>query len=161
MKKITFIILVLLTKISYAQSDSIEIESPKISKYLIFGVSISNGKFSSSSHPSVEAGIMKKNICLGLVAGRSCFFNESGNSHIQVDDNIREYFGELKTTILYPINNINCLVLLGVGGFIKTNKAFIEYGGGISYNRKILSYRITLNNWNKINYITPSLVINF
>lgn len=155
MKKIiTLVSLVYLVTISLAQSDSVK---SKTSVYTSVGLSVSTGNnFLTSSYPSIEGGIMRDNLCLGIVLGRGNFLG-MGKS----DENISNYFYEGKTTACFPIGSLSGSIIFGYGGYFKTQHMFIEYGGGVSYSCGKLSYGVACTNWDGITYVTPNITINF
>lgn len=156
MKKILLSILMFGCLGITAQTDT----TKKISAYASIGLSLTNTvdtTFKTLNYPSVEVGVMVDNICLGFVFGRSSLLGIGAKT-----DNINNYFYELKTTLCQPIAySISGVFILGYGGYMNSKTNFIEYGAGISYSHKKIGYNLTYSNWDKINYITPSITINF
>ncbi len=124
--------------------------------YISLGLSLSNGTdFKNSSYSSIEGGIMRENVTLGLIFGRGSL------SGIGNGDAISNYFYEVKTTASYPIGIVSGNILLGYGGYFNTTHMFIEYGVGITYNKGRMGYGLTYSNWDGVNYITPGITFNF
>jgi hypothetical protein len=154
MKKLFILALVCLMSTSmFAQSDSTKL---KTTGYLSVGLSLSNGSdFNTGSYSSVEGGFNYGNFGLGLIFGRG---NLDG---IGKNDNIQNYYYELKTTANYPLGILSGNIIFGYGGYINTPHMFIEYGAGISYSKGIMGYGVTVSNWDGGVYLTPSITVNF
>ena len=154
MKKVIILGLVFLTSLTFAQSDSTK---SKITGYAVLGLSTSTGNdFALGSYPSLEVGLMRNNIALGIIFGRGNFVG-IGKS----DDIIRNYYYEVKTTACYPVGAVTGSVIFGWGQYIDTKNSFIEYGVGITYNRGRMGYGVTYSNWDGGNYLTPAITLNF
>ncbi len=154
MKKLFILALICLVSSTFAQSDSTK---TKATGYLSFGTSITNGNdFKTTSYPSIEGGIMAKNLGLGLVIGRGNFHQLGAKT-----DKIENYYYEAKATASYPIGILNANIVLGYGQYFNTKHNFIEYGAGFSYCEGIMGYGVTYSNWDGVNYITPSITFNF
>lgn len=128
------------------------------SKFLFFSgvsLSLSNGEpFSETSYPSIENGIMYKNVYGSVVIGRE-------NLTFSEKDCIENYFYELKVGTTFPIGCVSGTVFGGYGKYFSSLYNFIEFGAGISYTYKKFSYGINYSNWNNVNYVTPSLTFNW
>lgn len=155
MKKIITIILICFISINIiGQSDSTKF---KASIYTSVGLSVSTGNvFLTSSYPSIEGGIMRDNLCLGVVLGRGNFLG-MGRS----DDNIQNYYYEGKVTACFPLGVLTGSVIFGYGGYFKSQHMLIEYGGGVSYTVGKLSYGVLCSNWDGVVYMTPNITFNF
>jgi len=126
--------------------------------YVSAGVSMSNGageKFSYTSYPSVELGIMKNNFSLGLVVGRGNFVRTGGLDYFS------DYWAELKTALYIPVGNFNTYGLIGIGSYFESNKMFIEYGVGFSYSFKKIGVFSQVSNWDGAWYVTPGVSYTF
>ncbi len=153
-KLITLVSVFLIATVSFSQVDSTKCS---VSGYTSIGLSVSNSDdFLLSSYPSIEGGIMRDNLSFGIVLGRGNFVG-LGRS----DDSINNYYYEGKVTASFPIGIVSGNLILGYGGYFKTNHMLIEYGAGISYTSGKIGYGVLYSNWDGINYITPSLTYNF
>jgi hypothetical protein len=129
----------------------------KINYYTSAGLSISNSgdtTFSYSSYPSIEFGGMYDNIGVGLVLGRS---NLSGFR----SDVISNYWYEIKTSACKTVGSASVYGLFGIGNYLSTKRVFIEYGAGISYTYKSVSFFTQASNWDGYWYVTPGITYNF
>jgi hypothetical protein len=134
-----------------------ETERAKPDLYVSAGLSISNSydtTFSYSSYPSLEVGLMKNNFSMGLVLGRS---NLSGFRN----DDISNYWYELKAALAFPVGKFNGYGLLGVGNYISTERIFVEYGAGFSYSFKQWGVFSQVSNWDGVWYVTPGVSYTF
>lgn len=153
MKKVLLLVCLISTAV-FAQSDSTK---SKITGYTSLGLSVSTGNdFLSTSYPSLEGGIMRDNLCLGIVAGRGNFVGMG-----QKSDNIQNYYYEGKMTACLPLGILTGSVIFGYGGYFKSKHMFIEYGGGVSYTKGNISYGVLCSNWDNVVYLTPSITLNF
>ena len=91
----------------------------------------------------------------GVVFGRSSLVD------INKNESLKNYFYEIKTNVNLPTNKLSSYLILGYGGYFKSNKMFIEYGVGISYNINKTALSLSLSNWDGVNYLTPSITLNF
>lgn len=154
-KLLVFVSVILISASSFAQTDS-----TKTNFYASAGISIGHvdandesiNSFNKASYPSLEIGLMRKNVSLGAVFG---FEN------ILVSSSSRKFY-ELKTAISYPIGNYSGYALFGVGAYFENDfNNFIEYGAGFSYAPSKLGYFIQYSNWARTNYISVGLSYNF
>lgn len=153
MKKVLFLI-TLISSSLLAQSDSTK---SNVSGYLSASVSVTNSSdFKASSYPAIEGGIMSKNLGLGLVIGRGNFKGIGKSS-----DAVSNFFYEAKVTGSFPIGAVSGNLILGYGGYFDTPHNFIEYGLGMSISQGNFGYGVTYSNWDGVNYITPSITLNF
>lgn len=130
----------------------------KYSPYLAVGLSMVNdGDFRMDSYPSVELGVMRDNIAVGVVVGRGNLEGMLGDN-----DNIGNYFYEGKVAFYFPIGSVSGYGLLGAGSYIsKADKdVFFEYGAGISKEFKGFSVFAQVSNWDGVTYVTPGVSIN-
>jgi hypothetical protein len=142
------------TKVAVAKADSTK---DKVCGYISWGVSVTNSSnFLQSSYTGLEGGITYGDFGAGVIFGRG-----SLQGMLAKDDNIRNYFYEVKTFYSKPIKKFTATVLFGFGGYIATKHNFIEYGAGVSYSVKHMSYGITVSNWDGTTYLTPSITYNF
>ncbi len=156
MRKVILILLTLVSTSIFAQSDSTK-SKLSIGAYVSASLSLTNGNdFKSNNYPSIEGGICGDNFGLGLVLGRG---NLTGLG--KPTDDIKNYFYETKIFVSHGIGPLISTVLFGYGGYMNTNRNFIEYGAGISYPCGKFSYGMTYSNWDQVNYITPSITFNF
>lgn len=154
MKKVLFIILVIANLASFGQKDSTK---TPITKYVSIGVSMTNSTdFRASSYPSIEVGGMRNNVAVGFAVGRGSFKGMGDTS-----DSFNNYYYEVRASAYYPVGSISGVFILGYGGYFDTAHNFIEYGAGLSYSTKTLGYGITYSNWDGVNYVTPSITLNF
>ncbi len=149
MKKILYLVCLFISFQSFAQDST----KTSLRPYISIGTSIGNvnpsnpgtDNFSKASYPSIEGGIMGKNVSLGLVLGCENFF---------VTANARKFY-ELKTAISYPINSCSVYALFGAGAYFeKKFNNFIEYGAGFSYMPEKLGYFVQYSNWAGSNYVS-------
>ena len=150
-------ILVLFSRTLLAQSDSIK---TKLKPYVSLGVSIGNvdvsdssiNNFNKASYPSMELGVMGKNISLGAVFGCENFFVSSSSRG----------FYELKTSISKSIGDCSGYALFGVGAYFETGfNNFIEYGAGFCYMPNKLGYFVQYSNWARTNYVSLGVTCTF
>lgn len=155
MKKIfTFALIYFISISVFAQSDSTK---SKITGYSSVGLSLSTGDdFLTTSYPSIENGIVRDNLGLGVVLGRGNFAGMFKHG-----DNITNYYYEGKATAYIPLGVLSGSVIFGFGGYFKTQHMFIEYGAGISYTKCKISYGVLCSNFDNIVYITPNITLNF
>jgi opacity protein-like surface antigen len=154
MKKVILVlVLSLMTSVMFAQADSTKVVS-KFTPYVGIGLSLTNGNdFTNQSYPSVEVGVMRSNYALGLAIGRQNLnFNQ---------DAISKYYFEPKVTASVPVGSLSLNAILGWGMYIDTPYSFIEYGAGLSYGVGNLTYALTYSNFDKVNYLTPSISYSF
>ena len=137
----------------FSQSDT---SKTKITGYTCIGLSVTNSDdFQSSSYPSIEGGIVYKDLSIGLVCGRGNLLG-MGNSN----DALGNYYYEVKTSAYCPIGILTGNILFGWGKYF-TNHSFIEFGCGISFSKGKICYGINYSNWDNINYITPNITFSF
>ena len=156
MKKVTFLLLALVSLSAFAQTKS------ATTKYLAVGYSIGNrvdGKhFDEISYPSLEFGVTRNNLSLGLSVGRgqTCGIAQTG-------DKLSQYFYEGRVTQAFPFTKeVSGNVILGVGSyFITDNAVFVEYGFGLTKTCGKITYGLSYTNWDKVGYLTPSLSYSF
>jgi hypothetical protein len=156
MKKLTFLVLALVSLSAFAQTKS------ETTKYLAVGYSIGNhvdGKsLDETSYPSLEYGVTRNNLSLGLVVGRG-----ATRGIAQTGDNLAQYYYEGKVTQAFPFTKeVSGNVVLGLGSyFITDNAVFVEYGFGLTRTIGKITYGLTYSNWDKVDYVTPSLSYSF
>jgi hypothetical protein len=160
MKKIfTVAIAMLIMATSFGQTDSTK--KTKTTAYASLGISIGNvnvndagtNKFSKASFPSVEIGVMRKNISIGAAFGYE---------NLLATSETRGFY-ELKTSAYHVIvGDCSGYILFGVGAYFeKSFHSFIEYGFGFSYAPKKLGYFVQYSNWANANYVSVGLSYNF
>ena len=140
-KLILSFLLLLVVTINQAQTNG----------YLSGSISIPNtNDFKNNAFPSIELGIMNKNISYGLNVGTSNL-----NSKI--------VYTELKTSAYTNLNRCNGYILFGLGTYLNNfNTLFIEYGIGISYSLNTrFDYTAQISNWDKVNYLSLGINYNF
>jgi hypothetical protein len=141
MKKL-LLIMGLITTISYSQIIS------KFKPYVSLGVAISSDPdYVNGSSPSIEVGVIKENVSFGLCIGRNTFDYKG-------DDKLSNYCYEVKGIL-------NGSVILGAGQYFKSSGTFIEYGFGLSYDIKNISYGIAYSNFDRVDFISPSITYIF
>ena len=149
--KLIIIIFAFITLNAFGQQDS-----SKIGKYVSFGLSTSNGsKISNDSYYSLEFGLYHKDVSYGLALGRSNF------NEIFKNENISNYFYEVKVAPSLPLGYLTTFLTLGFGGYFNTTHHFIEYGGGVSHTFQYLTYSVSYSNWDTIDYINLGVSYNF
>ena len=158
MKKIIALLaVVLITTNSLAQADSTK---TKLKPYASIGLSIGHvdpsdaniDNFNIASYPSIELGLMGKNVSLGAVVGVENIFASSTTRG----------FYELKTAISKPIGKCSGYALFGVGAFMESGfNNFIEYGAGFSYMPGKVGYFAQYSNWARTNYVSFGLTFGF
>lgn len=156
MKKLLTIILAVVTLTTFAQKKD-STAKVAIYKYLSVGVSTTNSNdFKASSYPSLEGGIVRDNLGLGVVFGRGSLKGLG-----KPTDSFDNYYYEVKASGYYPLGSLSGVFILGYGGYFNTSHNFIEYGVGMSYSINKFSYGATYSNWDGQNYVTPSITFNF
>lgn len=136
-------------------SDSTNVKK-NLDVYVSTSLSISNSSestFDNTSYASVEVGLCKGDVSLGLVLGR-------GNINFKSKDVVSNYWYEAKVTQSFPIGKLDGFVLMGIGNYIDTQKVFVEYGGGLSYKPKKVTYFSQVSNWDGIWYVSPGIMFN-
>ena len=149
---------------SFSQSDTVKMtccsskDSVKnYNTYLGGDISLSNGNdFKTNTFISMEYGVCSANFGAAVVFGRG---NIDGMG--RKGDNLTNYFLEGKVMGYIPIGNLVSTVMFGYGGYVNTPNMFIEYGAGIGYTKKNITYGILYSNWGGTNYITPNISYNF
>lgn len=140
-----------------SQTDS---SKTKTTAYAAVGISIGHSdpsdvnidNFNKASYPSLEIGLMRKNISLGAIVGAENIFAASTTRG----------FYELKTAVYHPIGACSGYLLFGVGAYMEDKfNNFIEYGAGISYCPKKFGYFVQYSNWARTNYVSVGLSYNF
>jgi hypothetical protein len=151
MRKLLVVLIIMCSALSWSQCSE-----NALNKYVSWGISLSNNSnFNSGSFSSLEGGIIYNDVALGLVFGR-------GNlQSVFRNDDIKNYFYELKLSPSFPIGKVYGNIILGAGSYVDTKHNFIEYGLGISYTHKKISYGVSYSNWDGVDYITPSIAYNF
>jgi len=151
MKKVLVVLMVMASTMSWGQCTE-----DSLNKYVSWGVSMSNNSdFNSGSYSSLEFGVLYNDVAFGLVLGRGSL------NGIFKNDDIRNYFYEVKVAPSFPIGKVYGNIILGVGGYIDTKRNFIEYGLGVSYTHKKIGYGVSFSNWDGVDYVTPSITYNF
>ncbi len=159
MKKILVLLTLMISAFVSAQTIESKEES-KIGYYGALGLSIGNSSdsdFQHTSYPSIEAGITKDNVTLGLAVGRS---NLADFGKELKGSNINNYWYEAKGTASTPIGITNGYIVLGVGNYINTDTVFIEYGAGINYTLKKITYFVQASNWDRVWYNSVGVSFN-
>ena len=151
MKKVLVVLMVMASTMSWGQCTE-----DSLNKYVSWCVSMSNNSdFNSGSYSSLEFGVLYNDVAFGLVFGRGSL------NGIFKNDDIRNYFYEVKVAPSFPIGKVYGNIILGVGGYIDTKRNFIEYGLGVSYTHKKIGYGVSFSNWDGVDYVTPSITYNF
>ncbi len=158
MKKIiTLFTTLLIVASSFAQTDSAK---TKTNFYAAVGISVGHtdsndasiDNFNKASYPSLEIGLMRKNVSLGAVFGYE---------NMLVSSSTRGFY-ELKTSVSHPIGDCSGYVLFGVGAYFEnTFSNFIEYGAGFSYAPKKVGYFVQYSSWARTNYVSVGFIYNF
>lgn len=160
MKKILVLLTLMITAFVSAQEVESK-ESSRLGVYGALGLSIGNSQgsdFEHTSYPSVEAGISKDNVTLGLAVGRSNLADFG--KEFKDTDNLSNYWYEAKTTVSQPIGVTNGYLVFGLGNYINTSQIFIEYGVGISYMPNKIGYFVQASNWDGVWYNSVGLSFN-
>lgn len=133
----------------------------KLKPYASIGLSIGHvdpndqaiDKFSKASFPSLEFGVMGKEVSLGAVFGYE---------NILATSDTRMFY-ELKTSVSKSLGNSTCVYgLFGVGAYgEKGFNNFIEYGAGFSYMPNTFGYFVQYSNWARTNYVSVGLTKTF
>lgn len=159
MRKLLTVMILMLSVFSYAQTSNDSIVS-NTGVYVSGGLSIGNSTgsdFEHTSYPSVEAGVYKDNLSLGLVVGRGNLANFGQEFK---GSNIQNYWYEVKTAVSQPIGITNGYVLFGLGNYIDTSNIFIEYGFGLNYTPNKVGYFVQASNWDGLWYNTVGVSLN-
>ncbi len=157
-KTITIMMALLISLYSYAQTDTTK---TKLKPYFSVGLSIGHvdpsddaiNTFNKASYPSIEGGVMGKNVSLGLVLGYENLF---------VTSSTRPFF-ELKTSVSKPIADaVSLYGLFGVGAYGESGlPVFLEYGAGFCYMPNSFGYFVQYSNWSRTNYVSVGLTKSF
>lgn len=127
----------------------------KWGKYISLDVSISNGDtISLATYPSIEFGLSKENISLGLALGRN-------NFRFSDRDEIGRYYWEVKATASEQFGGVKGFILFGLGNYFTTGHVFIEYGSGILKSIKNTDFFIQVSNFDGVDYISLGVTFNF
>ena len=137
-------------------NDSLEANTATF--YTSIGISVGNqgdNTFKNTSYLSIENGIMYKDFFGGIVLG---------NSDLNLGKD--NYFYEGKAGYCFPIGILNGTTFFGIGSYFSVDPSlkrstFIEYGAGLSYTHKKVSFGVCYSNWAGSDYITPSVTINW
>jgi hypothetical protein len=163
MKKILTIVCLLMASVTFGQNfkkSSPYVKEKKespIDAYVSYGLSLTNSSdFRTSSYTGLETGIMYKNLGAGVIFGRGSLKGLG-----QKSDNLGQYFYEVKTSASMPLGDLSGSVIFGYGGYFNSSRNFIEYGAGISYKVKHISYGVMVSNWDGVTYVTPNITYNF
>lgn len=172
MKKVLLVLVMSLTTVlGFAQKHSTGVKQSDTTvvvgtfkPYVSVGLSLSsNEDFKAGTYPSVEVGMTKGNLSLGLVLGRQnlYFSNEAQINHGYSTREIQNLYYEPKITGSLPVGSLTGTLIFGWGGYFDTKHTFIEYGSGLGYTVKNVTYGITYSNFDKVDYITPSITYTF
>lgn len=187
MKKIILMFTLLLSATMFAQEvETPKVDSPKslVSYYASVGLSITNlqtkdadgntveSDFTDAAYPSVEFGVTKGSLSLGVIVGRGSlnfkdankleeYLSENPNTTKRNIKEIQRYYYELKAAVSQPVGNASVYALFGVGNYVDQNHIFIEYGAGIGYAPSKLGCFVQASNWDGIWYVTPGLSYTF
>ena len=167
MKKLFTILAIFATLFATAQchtdSTAACCSKPKFAPYVSFGVSMTNTNvpesptnFKTSTYAGIEGGVTYQNLGLGLVFGRG-----SLNGLFGPNEDIMNYFTEVKSTVTQPVGNVNVTALFGYGTYFQSDRTFIEYGVGMSYSVNKFAYGMSYSNWDGVNFVTPNITYNF
>ncbi|MBC7865659.1 MAG: hypothetical protein IAF38_21975 [Bacteroidia bacterium] len=146
--------------ISFFSSAQTDTAKTKLKPYASLGISIGHvdpndstiNNFGKASYPSVEFGVMGKNLSLGAVFGcENMFVNSSSRG-----------FYELKTSVSVPVGKCSAYALFGVGAYFEKHfNNFLEYGAGFSYMPGRFGYFVQYSNWARTNYISTGFTVGF
>jgi hypothetical protein len=160
MKKLILVLVALVGLTVSAQAQ--EKSTSKSTHYLSIGYSIGNhqdGKhFDETSYPSIEYGVTRSDLSLGIAIGRgqTCGLAQAG-------DKLNDYYYEGRATQAFPITkSVSGNVVFGIGSYFKTDdKVFVEYGFGLTKSYGKITYGLSYSNWDSVNYVTPSVSLSF
>ena len=153
MKNLILVFALILSTLSFSQTEEATSDNKGLNPYLAVGVSIGEGNFSDYSYPSVEVGVpLLDKVSVGVVLGRNNFTGALGS-----DDTIGNYWYEGKVQVTQPVGPIAVYGLFGVGNSFSGGHDFIEYGGGVSKEWGKISVFVQYTNWYKVNYVTPGV----
>lgn len=156
MKKLILVLVALIGLTVSAQTDS---TSVKTSKYVAVGLSISkfDNTIGDTAYPSVEVGVTRNDVSYGIVFGRA-----SLKGFASSEDSTSNYFYEVKVSPSVSLGYLNGNLVLGLGGYInQQGRTFTEFGAGVSKTFGVLTYGLSYTNWDKVNYVTPSVALSF
>lgn len=157
MKKLLLIIVAAFSMNAYAQTSTPEPKAKSLDCYAAGSLSMSTGNdFKMSSYPSLELGISRGNTAFGFNSGRS----NLGKSPY-AGENIKNYYGEAKVMVYFPIGSIKGYVIGGLGAYYNSNHSFIEYGGGVVRSVGKIDLMLQVSNWDQIVYLSPGIAYNF
>jgi hypothetical protein len=154
----TLILALVFSKAIYSQNQPVaekhlndSTESEKVSFYSGVGISLGNEitNFKESAYLSIENGLMFHDFYGGIVLG---------NGDLRLED--KNYFYEIKAGYSFPIGILSGNTFFGYGRYFESS-GFIEYGTGISYSCKKVSFGVSYSNWAGNDYITPSITYNW
>lgn len=114
--------------VASTQTDTTTVSKPKYVPYVSVGLSISNGNsyetnegteapFNETAYPSLEFGVTRDNLSVGLAVGRGTLRGLGAS-----DDNIRNYYGELRVIPSFKLGVVSANLIFGVGTYFDDNK---------------------------------------
>lgn len=160
MKKLFLVLFAFFALTVTAQEQTTTPTTSSYAPYVSVGLSMSNSNgvsFNESSYPSVELGVTRNNVSIGVVLGRGQLRGIGKDTDV-----LSDYFYEFKVSPSFNLGTVTGNVILGVGSYFDTSNAmFIEYGVGVSKSYGDLSYGLSYSNWNGVNYVTPSVSLAF
>lgn len=157
MKKIYSLLAVLaITATAQAQEKSLDrLWNPYITASYSIGNTTST-QFKENTYFALEAGATRGNLGLFGAVGRG-----STKGAFCADDTIHPYWVEVGTTVSQSVGMVDVYGVIGVGTYLQSDKAFIEYGAGfmLPINKTVtLGGKIT--NWDNAWYVSPTLTFN-
>lgn len=160
MKKLFLVLFAFFALTVTAQEQTTTPTTSSYTPYVSVGLSMSNSNgvsFNESSYPSVELGVTRNNVSVGVVLGRGQLRGIGEDTDV-----LSEYFYEFKVSPSFNLGTVSGNVILGVGSYFDTSNAmFIEYGLGVSKSYGNLGVGLSYTNWNGTDYVTPSLTFSF
>lgn len=151
MKKIAAALLVITSLSAMAQ------DSSKVKYYASAGLSVTNSSnFKEASYASIEGGIVKNNMQLGLSLGRGSLAGIMTSGDVASN-----YYYEVRLSPGFPMGLMSGNLIFGYGGFFDSHTMFVEYGVGVSYSIKKVAISASFSNWNNVNYIAPGIAYSF
>lgn len=158
MKKFYSLLAVLLVATTaQAQEKSLDrLWNPYITASYSIGNTTST-QYKDNTYFALEGGVTRGNLGLFGAVGRGTTKGAFG-----ADDNIHPYWVEVGTTVSQSVGMVDVYGVIGVGSYIQADKAFIEYGFGMSMPvAPHLTVGGKVTNWDNAWYVSPTITYSF
>lgn len=109
--------------------------------------------YKDNTYFAVEAGITRGNLGLFGSVGRG-----TTSGAFASNDKLNQYWVEVGATVSQSVGMVDVYGVLGVGTYIQSDAAFIEYGAGFSYPLNgTMSIGGKATNWDGAWYVSPTV----